>query len=202
MNNSEIVGLFEKWLVGTYPWIHDGKTAEDAAWYGFVARQPEIDALKAEVCFLKNEGERSCLVDEIELLKAEVERLRGLLRDLPPLCEIWRLQRNAATHPDLYRAIVNPNQPGHEEVARRLVACWNACEPHSTEDLEKATADEWWSMAELRYARKRNIDLVRALRFVMPYARHVLPTSLYPDEWAAEMRKVDALLDKYPEGKS
>ena len=63
-------------------------------------KQREIDALKHKLAvtddgFRAAEALLKSLSSENAALKAEVERLRGLLHDLPPLCEIERLQRNA-----------------------------------------------------------------------------------------------------------
>ena len=76
-------------LAAEYP--HYASYVTSMAANMFESRQPEIDALKAEILQKSLEG-----WTEIQRLKAEVERLRGLSHDLPPLCEIERLQRNAA----------------------------------------------------------------------------------------------------------
>lgn len=73
----------------------------EGALHAWQARQPEIDVLETENRRLSDSLEAidldtKILVDEIDALKAEVERLRDLMRDLPPLCEIERLQRNEA----------------------------------------------------------------------------------------------------------
>lgn len=68
---------------------------------------------------------------------------------------------------DYIAAMQVSNQPMWDEDARRLAACWNACEKVSTEDLEALTrpGDVSWAATIDRLVRERD-ELLKALRWV------------------------------------
>lgn len=83
----------------------------------------------------------------------------------------------------------NGTTTNREANARRLVACWNACEIFSTEDIERANEDEPQGrhrleiIGDLISTRKRNAEL-----------------EAENAQLKERLTAVDAILAKYPEG--
>lgn len=87
---------------------------------------------------------------------------------------------------------------GPDEDARRLVACWNACERVSTEDLEslKRPGDISWAMTIDMLVRQRD-ELLAALS---PFASIDLSTQGVPKSFADDVLRAQVVIAKHPGG--
>jgi hypothetical protein len=123
-----------------------------------------------------------------------------VVTDCPGEC-CWHIQKVGNT--DKFNRLTSLEMG--EEDARRLVACWNACEKFSTEDIERANEgypqgrDRIELILDLTEARKRvaileseRDELVKALRAL--YKDILDEFSYYPDPLG-----IESILAKYPQ---